>query len=226
MNNVILTEEWRDIKGYEGYYQISNKSRVKSLARKRHKTKHGKGGWLKERILKQSVNSDGYFTVVLTKKGIRKPYKVHRLVAKYFIPNKEGKPEVNHIDGDKLNNDIGNLEWVTKAENVRHAYKNNLNPVKLNISKSDLVSLIEKGMYARDMAKALGCSEKTVRNRARKYKVTIPTPTRKTKFGIDGDTVRSKLRHQSVREMAEELGCSVDLIYYYKNNSKRSMQYE
>jgi|SRR5690606_24752201 len=78
------------------------------------------------RILKSSPDNKGYMTVRLYNNGRAKTFKVHRLVAEYFIPNTENKPQVNHIDGDKSNNDILNLEWVTNSENQIHAIKTGL----------------------------------------------------------------------------------------------------
>ena len=97
-------EVWREIEGFEGYL-VSNKGRVKSLKRKTPK------------ILSQFIDSRGYFQVDLN----RGNKLVHRLVAKAFIHNSEEKEQVNHIDGDKLNNDVGNLEWMTNQENQIHA---------------------------------------------------------------------------------------------------------
>lgn len=108
------TEEWKDIKEYEKTYQISDFGRVKSL-------KFGK-----EKILKLKKNSGGYLEVLLYGKQSKKTYRVHRLVAEAFIPNPNNLPEVNHIDGNKENNNIYNLEWVTGSENKKHAYKTGL----------------------------------------------------------------------------------------------------
>lgn len=124
-------EVWKDIEGYEGLYAVSNKGRVKSLYRVMpHKTH---GTWrVKERILKQSYSgykqdhSDGYLFVFLHKgKGEQHIARVHRLVAEHFIPRIPGKDVVNHIDCDKSNNNVENLEWCTFAENSQHAVKNN-----------------------------------------------------------------------------------------------------
>lgn len=82
--------------------------------------------FIKEKILKQSITTKGYLQVVLSREGKSNWYKVHRLVAQTFIPNPENKPQVNHIDGNKINNNINNLEWCTNSENQIHAFKNNL----------------------------------------------------------------------------------------------------
>lgn len=118
-----MIEVWKDIKGYEGLYQVSNLGRVKSL-------KH-----LKEYFLTYRIEGKGYASVALFKGTVssRKSYKVHRLVADAFIPNPENKPQINHKDGNKLNNSVENLEWVTNQENIVHAYNNGLihpNPLK------------------------------------------------------------------------------------------------
>lgn len=111
-------EIWKDIKGYEGYYQVSNLGRIKSLQRN--------GTIKKDRILKPN-NVKGYLQITLQKNGIKAYKKIHRIVAENFITNINNKTEVNHIDGNKHNNCIENLEWVTKSENQKHAYKLGLN---------------------------------------------------------------------------------------------------
>lgn len=100
-------EVWKPINDYDGY-QVSNYGRGKSF-------KKGK-----VKILKPALCM-GYLRVTLWKDNKPKPFRIHRLVAELFIPNPEGKPEVNHIDGNKFNNYVGNLEWATSSENQRHA---------------------------------------------------------------------------------------------------------
>lgn len=114
-------EEWREIKEYEGIYQVSNKGRVKVLPR--YKTlHHGSGYWSKEKVLKPSKRG-GYCIVVLRKDHKRKTYSVHRLVAQAFIPNPENKEQVNHKNGIRDDNDVQNLEWNTCSENIVHSYQ-------------------------------------------------------------------------------------------------------
>ena len=124
-------EVFRDVLGYEGLYQVSNYGRVKSLERKNIfycglRKKHLERP-TKEKILNYNKSNRGYLQVCLTKDGKPKTYTVHRLVAKAFLPNLKNKKQVNHIDGNKENNNIDNLEWVTSSENNKHAFITGLN---------------------------------------------------------------------------------------------------
>ena len=100
-------EIWRDVVGYEGLYEVSNLGRIR------------RG----ERIKKPHVDHGGYLTVWLSEHSKMKCLKVHRIVALAFIPNHESKRTVNHIDGNKQNNCVDNLEWATHSENISHANK-------------------------------------------------------------------------------------------------------
>ena len=115
-----MEEIWKDIAGYEGLYQISNKGRVKSLNRLVKDTTRDRVQKIKGRILKYCDNGKGYKMVYLNKNRERKNYYVHRLVAETFIPNPKQLPEVNHKDLNKANNKISNLEWITELDNKRH----------------------------------------------------------------------------------------------------------
>ena len=122
-------EEWKDIKGFEGLYQVSNLGRIKRLPKiiiNNGLLNKSKKFVCKEIIIKNAVISKGYLGVTLTKDKKRFSKKVHRLVAEAFIPNPDMKPQINHIDCNKKNNSVDNLEWVTSRENVIHAVKNKL----------------------------------------------------------------------------------------------------
>lgn len=108
-------EIWRDVPGYEGRYLISNLGNLKSLIWWRKK---------KTRVVIPSISINGYLYVGLNDGCVIKTYGIHRLVAMAFIPNTEGKPEVNHINRNPQDNRPSNLEWMTEAENIRHSWKN------------------------------------------------------------------------------------------------------
>lgn len=110
-------EIWKSIPGFEGRYEASNFGRIKSLERI-VPARHSSGRTVKERILVLAVNSAGYKVFSTGSKS--EVQTVHRSVAIAFILNPEGKTSVNHIDGDKLNNNVSNLEWVTVQENAVH----------------------------------------------------------------------------------------------------------
>ena len=118
-----MSEEWRDVVGYEGLYQVSSEGRVKSLERK---ARHWRGGERiqKERILKPDVSKDGYLRAALYAGGKRKWFRVHRLVCEAFHENPDNKPQVNHINEDKTDNRACNLEWCTAKENCNHGSRN------------------------------------------------------------------------------------------------------
>lgn len=103
-------EIWKEVSDNSNYL-VSNTGRVRRV------------GSDKDHSVR---NNKGYLVTDLYKNGSRSTVRVHRLVAEHFIPNPYNKPEVNHIDGNKKNNDMSNLEWVTKEENCRHAWDNNL----------------------------------------------------------------------------------------------------
>lgn len=120
-------EIWKDIKDYEGLYQVSNLGRIKSLGR--YMKNHSKKQWIEEKILTPQLNQGGYMVVGLCKNGKRKVHRIHRIIAEAFIPNSENKPYINHINGIKTDNTITNLEWCTNSENVQHGWDTGLHVV-------------------------------------------------------------------------------------------------
>lgn len=149
-------EIWKDIIGYEGLYQVSSYGRIKSLPKKR--TLRGRIYFTKEILRIPVLHKNGYLQITLYKDKVT-IYSVHRLVALAFISNPHKKKEVNHLDGNKLNNDYKNLEWSTPSENSKHSYKIGLrsapkgehSPVaKLtNQQAADIRKLFDMGGYTK-----------------------------------------------------------------------------
>lgn len=118
-------EIWKDIEGFEGYFQISNLGRVKSVKRILINSSNIKRT-IKEKILSPHMSSNGYWMISLNKNRVVVKTSIHRLIAMAFINNPESKPCVNHINGIKTDNRIDNLEFVTASENIQHAYDTGL----------------------------------------------------------------------------------------------------
>ncbi len=123
-----MNEVWKDIEGWENLYQISSFGRVRSLTRKVvRRNNHKEAVWTyRGKLLKPLFSGWGYVCFYLLKDGKRKQIYVHQEVAKHFIDNSRNLKIVNHKDGIKTNNNIINLEWVTKSEDLTHAYRTNL----------------------------------------------------------------------------------------------------
>lgn len=127
-------EIWKDIKGYEGIYQVSNLGRIKSLNFNQQKY---------EKILKPQKAKHGYYLISL--KGNQKL--LHRIVAQTFIDNPNNEKVVNHKDGNKLNNNVENLEWCSYSDNLKHAYNNKLKIATSNHLKKKVIQYDTKGNF-------------------------------------------------------------------------------
>lgn len=139
-----MQEIWKDIKDFEGMYQVSNLGRVRSVDRF-----DSMGRLHKSNIKAMRDNGNGYKTVQMYKDNKPKIGYVHRLVATAFIENPDNKPEVHHIDSDRSNNKLENLQWVTSKENnnfPEHIKSMNKNPNWLKNSKSAMAKAREKAM--------------------------------------------------------------------------------
>ena len=133
-----MEEIWKDIKNYEGLYQVSNLGQIRRIKFINNITEKDK-----ITIISQGFQNSGYLKVCLYKNDKMKNKLVHRLVAETFIPNPNNLPFVNHKDGNKQNNKVDNLEWCTQSENMKHAYKNGL------------TKAYAKGKYGKDSLKAI-----------------------------------------------------------------------
>ena len=132
------SEKWKYINNYEEKYKVSNTGKVKGIDRK-----DSMGRPVKGVVLKPNMSNSGYEQVGLSLNGIKTKFYVHRLVAKAFISNPNNKPCINHLDGDKRNNKVNNLEWTTQSENHKHAFKNGLR--KITKSQKNAISKANRG---------------------------------------------------------------------------------
>lgn len=119
MKGIKLNEIWKDVAGWEGYYQVSNLGNIRS--RDRWVENRGTSRFLAGKPMVPVKSTDGYLMVKFTRNNKATTHRIHRLVAEAFIENPEGLPEVNHLDCDRKNNIVTNLEWSTHADNVGHS---------------------------------------------------------------------------------------------------------
>ena len=148
----MINEKWKDIEGFEGSYQISNFGRVKSLKRTIEETNQYNSIFyleLEEKIKKPQMGRNGYLHVCLCKNSKKKTFRIHRLVAKNFLKNYKEELDVNHKDCNKQNNRVDNLEMVSRKENIRHAWKNNLCEKVREASKKNIKKATQIRMQKR-----------------------------------------------------------------------------
>ena len=144
-----MQEIWKDIKGYEGLYQVSNLGRVKRTGKYRNQFT----SWESNKDLKLKEGTNIYLYVDLSKDNKVKRYLVHRLVMEAFIDNPNGYKEVNHKDGNKKNNKVENLEWCTRNENLKHSIDTGLRKRKIPLEKYDYVyNEVSKGRTYKSLA--------------------------------------------------------------------------
>lgn len=165
-----MSETWKSVIGYEGKYEVSNLGRVRSLDR----YVEGKNGVTKKyagKILSLVKQNTGYMTVGLSKDSVVTSFLIHRLVATAFIDNPENLAEVNHKDGVKGNNNLSNLEWMSRVRNIRHAMGMGLiqglgehNPAA-KLSELDVIEikkLIRLNLSKKEIAKVFGVKSATI----------------------------------------------------------------
>lgn len=164
-------EQWKSIQGYENYYEVSNLGRVRSVDRL---VPHARHGFTKQsgKVL-TPAETDGYLKVALSMNRSLRSFRVHRLVAIAFVDNPDSLQEVNHKDGDKLNNQSSNLEWCTHSQNVKHAFDNGLSIAlrgsengNAKLAADDVIAIRSEYEYGKvtllHLAKKYGCSKRNV----------------------------------------------------------------
>lgn len=165
----ILEEEWRDVVGYEGFYQVSSLGRVRSCDRV-IRDSFGHNRFRRSRLLSPTIDKYGYYKLHLSKNNVRGYFTIHVLVAKAFLGNRPDGLQVNHINGVKTDNCLGNLEYVSGSRNIVHAQDMGLKPVgsrcwQAKLSEADVSNiklLISQGARIVDIAKRYGVVKETI----------------------------------------------------------------
>jgi len=211
-----INEIWKDVIGYEDYYQISNLGSIRSKDRQVY---NGKAYYTKKgRLLKPTMNTTGYWKIELKSTGCsRKTIKIHRLVAIAFIENPLNKPDIKHFDGNKLNNIVTNLEWCTHMDSFK-------------ISKEELYEMyVVKNMRRREIADALSVALHIVNSHLKKYGIKKSSDKIFEVRSIYGvklvDIIADINAGLKNNEIAKKYNCSSGLIatrrYQLKNNMIR-----
>lgn len=179
-------EVWKDVKGYEGLYQVSNKGNVKSLDRL-IVYKDGRKRKFKGVKLTSNTGKHGYPYVILSKNEHNKTFKVHRLVARAFIPNPDNLPQVNHKDENRANNNVENLEWCTTKYNINYGH------------------CLENGVKHRDYKKSRAKIDWVSAQRKRVQKLYKPV----IQCTLDGKEIK---RFRSAKDVHDEVGFDASTI--------------
>ena len=156
-----MTEEWRPVKGFEDLYQVSSEGRVMRIGAPAKRGHNTTGRLLKDHFHK------GYRIVNFCRNARRSRHLLHRLIAFAFLPPpEEGVQCINHKDGDKKNNDIANLEWVTFSENLKHSYRSLGRKPRpaVKLTEAEVIAIRASSSSHRALGRLFGVSEHTIRN--------------------------------------------------------------
>ena len=206
-------DNFRQVKGFEGHYSVSDDGKVYS-----HK---------RNIIMKLKLNTYGYLTIHLKNGDINKHPSVHRLVAEAFIPNPENKPTVNHIDGNKQNNHVSNLEWSTHKEQMDHAIATGLVIPRGNSLYSPEFKLqvkayfIEHGCSIAKLASTFGISQKS----AKSFTEFETRACIKISEDSIPEIIRLRKEGNTLKHISELFNCGISQIHRITRGESRNVQY-
>jgi hypothetical protein len=219
-----MLEIWKPVVGFEEFYEVSNCGNVRSKDRL---VWRGKSYYKKPGIeMRKSPTTTGYWKIRLTdKNGLGKDHKVHRLVAAAFIPNPEGKPFINHIDGNPLNNHVSNLEWCTQSENMYHAYRTGLRKTNFHKYKNDIIREYSNNpdIGIRELSLKYKCSHASITKTLRAKGIEIkPNNKVRDKYKIDRKELVFEFESGlSNKEIAKKHNTNSTLIATYRYKYKK-----
>lgn len=218
-----MEEIWKDIKGYEGLYQISNFGNIKSLVGW-NGNKYIKKYYKREKILKKSFSTTGYLKIGLKKDGKFKNYKVHRLVAEAFIPNPCNYPIINHINGNKIDNRIENLEWCTYSYNTKEAYKLGLNFKKIDFTlENNVIKDYKMGLTTHEIILKNNIDKNKYYNILKRNNLKIQEKYKYSrKYKIDKKELKKDFyKNKNNEELSEKYNCSKAIIATYRTKYRK-----
>lgn len=220
-----MNEIWLPVVELDGRYEISNLGSIRSVFTEITE-KNGKHKKHKPRVLKPSKTTTGYYKIEARdiKTGVRKSYKLHRLVANAFIENTECKPNINHKDNNPLNNNINNLEWCTQSENIKHGYKIGAHKkggyIYSDNHNKKAVDCYTKGMSTQEIANKLNIERNTVLRILKRNDVPIKGSKNNSKIKEFKILFELGVRN---RDIANVLNCSTGLVATRKYQHKRGI---
>lgn len=222
----LLNEKWKNIKNYENLYKISNYGRVKTLfcwkGNKYEKRKIAKILKPTKQVFNYTNKKYSRFKIELQYKYNRKTYKIHRLVAEAFIPNPNNLPQVNHIDGNALNNRVDNLEWCTAKENIQHSFKY-LRIKNIKYNELDILDMIKSNISPSIIIKENNIS-RTIYDRILKKNKLKPKGNSywKNKYDIDLNSLKQDFNNGlKNKELAIKYKTNSNLIAKYRQKYKK-----
>lgn len=186
MNEQKPFAEWSDIPGYEGLYQVSRDGQVRRLPGVVSRSNSGLS--INGRVMSPRIKNSGYLFISLSKGGQRKNAYIHHLVAQVFIGDRPLKHDINHIDGNKLNNSASNLEYVTRTENMRHARELGLHDNRGE--KQWQAKLTDDDARTILLIKSIGMGETTIKELAEE-------------FGVSTWTIKDVLNRRSFKHISD-----------------------